>query len=295
MPLFSKRIAGWCALASLVVAVPVVAQSDLTIEPVRDGLFVLTGDGGNVAVRVTADGVILVDTGLRGRFSDIERLVASVTQQPIQQVVITHMHPDHTGGLAEISDDVEVIGHSATRDGMQRAGLPGEPRTVFDDELTLDVGEADVRVLHLGAGHTGGDAVVYFPDARAVHVGDLLHELAPFIDYSQGGSSAGWVAALDRILELDFAVAIAGHGQIMERDDVTAFRDQMEAVRARMREMIDGGALRRDVGPGITSANLTWTQYRGSPLFRSLAGLYDEVLAEMMQAGFRPHPGQFQN
>jgi glyoxylase-like metal-dependent hydrolase (beta-lactamase superfamily II) len=295
MPLFSKRIAGWCAVASLVVAAPVVAQSDLTIDPVRDGLFVLTGDGGNVAVRVTTDGVILVDAGLRGRFSEVERLVASKTQEPIRQVVITHMHPDHTGGLTEIPADVEVIGHSETRDLMRRAGFAGEPRTVFDDELTLDAGDAEVRILHLGAGHTGGDAVVYFPDARAVHVGDLLHELAPFIDYAQGGSSAGWVAALDRVLELDFDVAIAGHGQVMTRDAVAAFRDQMEAVRARMREMIDRGALRRDVGPGLTSTNLTWTQYRGSPLFRSLAGLYDEVLAEMMQSGFRPHPGQFQN
>ena len=295
MPLFSKRIAGWCAVASLVVAVPGAAQSEFAIEPVRDGLFVIRGDGGNVAVRVTTDGVILVDAGLRGRFADVERLVGSVTEEPIRQVVITHMHPDHTGGLADVDDDVEVIAHSATRDLMQRAGFPGEPRTVFGDELTLDVGDGEVRILHLGAGHTEGDALVYFPDARVVHVGDLLHELAPFIDYAQGGSSAGWVAALDRLLELDFDVVIAGHGELMDRADVTAFRDQLEAVRARMRVMIDGGALRRDVGPGLTTTNLPWTQYRGSPLFRSLAGLYDEVLAEMMRSGFRPHPGQFQN
>src|SRR5688572_16675613 len=252
MSLNSKRMAS-CVLVWLLAAAPLAAQSDLAIEPVRDGLLVIIGDGGNVAVRVTSDGVVLVDAGVRGRFADVERLVASVTQEPIRQVVITHMHPDHSGGTPETSDDVEVIGHSTTRDLMQRAGFPGGPRTMFDDELTLEVGDAEVRVLHLGAGHTGGDAVAYFPASRAVHVGDLLHELAPFIDYAQGGSSAGWVAALDRILELDFDVVIPGHGQLMDRDDVTAFRDQMETVRSRMRDMIERGALRRDVGPGIVA------------------------------------------
>jgi cyclase len=291
----STAIAIWFFAASVLVVTPVHAQSDLVIESVRDGLYMIRGDGGNVAARVTSDGVILVDTGLRGRFGELERLVATVTTEPIRFVVNSHMHPDHAGGNAEIPGAAAVVAHSVTRELMQRNGMPGLPGTVFTDETTLDLGDAEVRVLHLGAGHTGGDAVVHFPDVRAVHVGDLLHEIAPFIDYEQGGSSAGWVVALDRLLELDFDVAIGGHGAPMTREQVVAFRDQMEAVRARMRDMIARGALRRDVGPGIVSADLSWTLYRSSALFRSLAGLYEEILDEMMQSGFQPRPGQFQN
>ena len=115
-----------------------------------------------------------------------------------------------------------------------------------------------------------------------MHVGDLLHELAPFIDYEHGGSSAGWVAALDRLLDLDFETIIVGHGPIMGRQEVLAFRDQMVTVRSRMRDMIAAGALRRDVGPGIVSADLTWTHYRsGGFMARSLAGLYNEIAAEL--------------
>ena len=78
----------------------------------------------------------------------------------------------------------------------------------------------------------------------------------------------------------------------MDRDAVVAFRDQMETVRSRMGDMISRGALRRDVGPGLVSADLSWTQYRSSGLFRSMAGLYEEILAELRQSGFRPRPGQ---
>jgi len=288
-----RTVTGLAAFGLLAtVLVPSLsAQEPLTIESVDDGLWVIGGSGGNIAVRSTSGGVLLVDTGLRGRFAEVERLVATVTPQPIRQVVITHLHPDHTGGNAALGD-VEVIGHAATRDMMERNGFPGLPETVFTDEMTVEVGNAEVRVLSLGGGHTGGDAVVYFPDLGVVHVGDLLHEVAPFIDYEQGGSSAQWVAALDRLLELDFDVVIAGHGPLMDRADVVAFRDQLETVRSRVRDMISRGALRRDVGPGLVSSDLSWTQYRSSALFRSLAGLYDEILAEMVQSGFQPRPGQ---
>lgn len=268
------------------------AQEPLTLEAVAESLYVIRGDMGNVAVRVTTDGVVLVDTGLLGRFPEVERLVTSVTSQPIRYAINTHVHPDHTGGNQALSSQVEVVAHSVTRDLMERHGMSGLPRTVFTDDTTLGLGGTEVRVLHLGGGHTGGDVVAYFPDLRVVHAGDLLHELAPFIDYEQGGSSARWVAALDRLLEMDFGVAIAGHGALLDRDDVRAFRDQMATVRSRMGDMITRGALRRDVGPGIVAADLSWTQYRSSGLFRSLAGLYDEVLAELVQSGYRPRPGQ---
>ena len=270
------------ALVALLPPAPAQAQSDVTIEQVRDGLHVISGIGGNIAVRVTGEGAVLVDTGSPRRFDEVERLVASVTSEPIHYVINTHLHPDHTGGNPQVSDDVELAAHATTLDLMLRRGLPAPPRTVFTDERTFQMGDAEVRAVHLGAGHTGGDVVVYFPDLRVVHVGDLLHEVAPFIDYEHGGSSAAWVATLDRLLELDFDVVIAGHGPLMDRSDVVAFRHQMETVRTRIRDMIRDGALRRHVGARIVSEDLTWTHYRsGGFMARSLSGLYEELAAEL--------------
>jgi glyoxylase-like metal-dependent hydrolase (beta-lactamase superfamily II) len=270
------------ALFALLPAAPAQAQANATIEQVRDGLYVITGIGGNIAVRVTDEGVVVVDTGSPGRFEEVERLVAFVTSEPIRHVVNTHLHPDHTGGNQQVSDDIELLAHSATFDLMLRRGLPAAPRTVFSDERAIQIGDVEVRAMYLGAGHTGGDVVAYFPDLRVVHVGDLLHEVAPFIDYEHGGSSAAWVATLDRLLELDFDVVIAGHGPVMGRSDVVAFRDQMETVRTRIRDMIRGGALRRHVGARIVSEDLTWTHYRsGGFMARSLSGLYAELAGEL--------------
>ncbi|MEQ1856840.1 MAG: MBL fold metallo-hydrolase [Longimicrobiales bacterium] len=270
------------ALVALLSATPLQAQATATIEQVRDGLHVISGIGGNIVVRVTDEGVVLVDTGSPDRFEEVERLVASVTSQRIRYVINTHLHPDHTGGNPQVSDEVETTAHASTLDLMVRRGLPAPPRSVFTDERSFQMGDAEVRAVHLGAGHTGGDVVAYFPDLRVVHVGDLLHEVAPFIDYEHGGSSAAWVATLDRLLELDFDVVIPGHGPAMDRSDVVAFRDQMETVRTRVREMIRGGALRRHVGARIVSEDLTWTHYRsGGFMARSLSGLYEELAAEL--------------
>lgn len=277
---------GWrtliATLATLASAAPACAQELASIEPVRDGLYIISGAGGNIGVRVTAETVFLVDTGAPGRFAEVERLVSSVTSAPIRYVVSTHLHPDHTGGNALVPDGVEIAGHPATRDLMARNDLRGPPGTVFTEATTLTSGSVEVRALHLGTGHTGGDVVVYFPDLRAVHVGDLLHEVAPFIDYEHGGSSSGWVATLERLLELNFDVVIPGHGSLMGRTDVVAFRDQMLTVRSRMRDMISAGALRRHVGPGIVSPDLSWTHYRsGGFMARSLSGLYEEIAGEL--------------
>ncbi|HSH75542.1 MAG TPA: MBL fold metallo-hydrolase, partial [Longimicrobiales bacterium] len=145
-------------------------------------------------------------------------------------------------------------------------------------------GGVEVRAYHMGTGHTNGDAVIYFPDLRTVHGGDLLHGVAPFIDYANGGSSKGWVATVNNILALPFDTAIPGHGAIMSRADVTAFRNQMEAVRERMAALIRRGGLRRDVASEFVTPELSWTTIAtGLFMQRSVSGLYDEIWEEVRE------------
>jgi glyoxylase-like metal-dependent hydrolase (beta-lactamase superfamily II) len=134
----------------------------------------------------------------------------------------------------------------------------------------------------MGRGHTNGDAVVYFPDLNTVHGGDLLHGIAPFIDYGYGGSSRGWVGTINNILTLDFDTAIPGHGAIMQRSDVVNFRNQMEAVRARMAMLIRSGMRKDQASERIQDSSLSWTQQEdGLFMQRSIPGFYDEIAAEL--------------
>ncbi len=270
-------------LSGVLVATTVTgahAQNDLSIEQVKDGLYAIIGSGGNVGVRVTPEGVILIDDKFPRNFTEIQELVAQVSDQPVRYVINTHHHGDHAGGNVEYINIAEIIAHQNARDNMVKGDQDAPPRVVFTDQTAVYLGGVEVRAFYMGRGHTNGDAVIYFPDLRTVHGGDLLHGIAPFIDYGNGGSSSGWVSTLNNILALDFDTAIPGHGAIMDRDDVVNFRNQMEAVRTRMADLIRSGTPKSEASARIKTEELSWTMAEnGLFLQRSIPGFYDEIAA----------------
>jgi len=271
-----------CLFSTLVLCTGALAQNRLAIEPVKPGLYTITGPGGNVGVRVTSEGVILVDDKFPQDFEEIQQLVGQVSDLPVRYVINTHHHGDHSGGNVGYIDIAEIVAHQNARDNMVRGNQDAPPRMVFTDETAVYLGGAEVRAYYMGTGHTDGDAVVYFPDLNTVHGGDLLHGTAPFIDYANGGSSRGWVSTLNNILALDFDTAIPGHGSIMTREDVMSFRNQMEAVRSHMTDLIRGGMPRSEASVRIRNEALSWTMADdGLFMQRSIPGFYEEIVTEL--------------
>jgi glyoxylase-like metal-dependent hydrolase (beta-lactamase superfamily II) len=160
-----------------------VARQPLTMEKVTANLYVIFGNGGNVAVLPTSEGVILVDDKFDQDGPEIRAKVKSITDQPIRYIINTHHHPDHTGGnRAFLESSAEIIAHRNARATMVEQKMPGLPRITFSDEAQLFLGGQEVRVRYFGRGHTSGDALVFFPSEHAVHTGDLFVRGAPFID-----------------------------------------------------------------------------------------------------------------
>ena len=284
---FSQKITQICFVVTMMTAFavftsPANAQNRLSIAEVKDGLHMITGPGGNIGVRITSEGVILIDDKFPQDFDEIQSLVASVSNLPVRYVINTHHHGDHSGSNAGFLPIAEVIAHKNARENMIRGNQDGLPRIVYSGETSVFLGGVEVQVYHLGRGHTNGDSVVYFPDLKTVHGGDLLHGTAPFIDYGNGGSSHGWVGTMNNILAIDFDTAIPGHGAVMNRRDVLNFRNQMEAVRERMTSLIRNG-LESDDAPGeIIDEGLSWTQAEnGLFMQRSIPGFYEEISAEI--------------
>ena len=270
----------FCALVTVIVVTGQQAEP-LDIQEVKNGLFVVTGPGGNVGVRVTGNGVVLVDNKFERNHDAIMGHVRSVTNEPVTYVVGTHHHGDHMGGNPQFSTHADIIGHQNNRANMVRGDQPSPPNIVFSDETSIFLGDVEVRAYHFGQGHTNGDAVVYFPDLRTIHGGDLLHGTAPFIDYGNGGSSRAWISTLDAALELDWDTAIPGHGDVMSRSDVQTFRNQMVSVRARMSELIGSGVSRDEAADRLRTSDLSWTMAEeGLFMRRSIPGFYDEVAGE---------------
>jgi len=246
-------------------------QARLQIREVMDGLYILPGfdggqSGGNVAVRVTDDGVIIVDDKFPYSFDFITEQVASVTNQPIKYVLNTHHHDDHSGSNADFMPSAEVIAHKNARANIVRNNQPGAPRIMFADETAVFLGGAEVQMHHFGRGHTNGDAVVYFPDLRTVHTGDLFvygerldgTTLSPFWDFDNGGSVLEWPATLTRLLALDFDTVIPGHGPILTKADIRTFRGKLETVIDRVSSEIAAGATRDDIASRVDTTDLDW-------------------------------------
>ena len=241
------------------------------IRKIKDGLFVIPGydgavTGGNVAVRVTSEGTIIVDDRLPPSSKEIAGKVRSVTSQPIKYVLSTHSHGDHSGGHPEFINVAEIIAHRNNRANMVRNKQAAPPRLVFADQAAVFLGGVEVQAIHLGRGHTNGDAVIYFPDLRTVHTGDLVvwgkrtdgTILTPFVDRSNGGSLVQWITTLDGVLKLDFDTAIPGHGPVLTKDNVRTFRQNLVTLRQRMTEVVKAGVKKEDLGKRLKTDDLGW-------------------------------------
>jgi len=251
------------------------------IQMVKPGLYVVPGGGANSIVRVTSDGVILVDTKLPGEanYNALVAQIKSVTPQPIKVVIVTHHHADHTGNDDRfIAAGAQVIGHAALAsalDTYQFDPKPAKPTTTYDgNERVVRLGGVEVRVLHLGRAHTGGDSVVYFPDVKVVATSDAVTTgtQGPLADYAGGGSFAEWTRVLDAMLKLDFDTAVPGAGPVLTKADVQAFRTKFTTVMMRASELVQKGVPKEQLLMQLKTDDIGW-----APRVPQIDPFYEEL------------------
>ena len=234
----------------------------LKTEKVKGDLHLISGEGGNVAAYATAEGVVLVDDMFDRNHADILAQVKSITDKPLRYVINTHQHDDHAGGDFKMLPLAEVIAHRNVYANLKDIKRPyfedtpgtpiGLPRVTFSDRLDVHLGGRDVEAYYFGRGHTSGDIVVYFPELKAIHTGDLFisgsrRGVPIYVDSVQGGSLLEWTRTLDRTLQLDFDTVIPGHGPVTTKADLTRFNADIAAMRIRLQTMIKSGASRDQV------------------------------------------------
>src|ERR1700684_4402968 len=229
------------------------APAKLTLNKVKDDLYEIEGDGGNVAVYITNEGVILIDDKFDQDHEGIVEQVKSVTNQPIKYIINTHYHSDHSGGNTKFLPTAEIISTANARTNIlehkQSNAAPGmsPARITFTTETAVYLGGKEVRAYFLGRGHTNGDAVIYFPALRVLHTGDLMAGTSPLIDYNGGGSVVEWTKTLDGALKLDFDTVIPGPGSVTNKAGLKTYRDNVEKLRQRAPGLIHQGKAQADV------------------------------------------------
>lgn len=243
-------------LAAAGLGAAACAQGDETeydSTELRGGVVMLSAQGaGNLALVYGADGVFLVDDQLPGRGPALEAAIAEIAGEGVPRFVLnTHWHRDHAGSNAHFAGHgAAVAGHHNIRarilesDDEWTMEEGAAPILTFGEDMHFHVNGLTVKAVHVPAAHTDGDALVYFEEADVLHMGDVLFSgLFPFIDLESGGSVDGYLAGLERGLEIagpDTRI-IPGHGPLSTRADIEASLAMLRAARGDVADLVEQG------------------------------------------------------
>jgi len=257
-------------------------KAGATVEKIRllkPNLYMITGGGANTLVRVTTEGLIVVDTKNPGdeNYNRVMEEIKSVSNLPVKYVFNTHHHPDHVGTNQKFIDaGAQVVALEALKTNMASDGrtkdIPGRPTVTFAKDYDLKFGGAEVQAHSYGRGHTGDDTMVYFPDLKVVMVSDQITDATPIVDFANGGSAVEWTQILDGVLKLDFDMAIPGRGEPKTRAEVEAYRTKFATLITRAKDAIKAGATKDQLAMQVKTDDLGWMFNAGF-----YGSLYDEL------------------
>ena len=230
------------------------SKVQIKVTKVSGNIYMLEGAGGNIAASVGNDGIVIVDD----EFAPLAEKIAAalknlgITDKPVRFVINTHYHGDHTGGNANFAKDGStLIAQDNVRKWLEAGGVAGNggsvkmenkpaekaalPIITFEHDVTVHLNGEDIRALHFPAGHTDGDAIIYFPQNNVVHMGDdFVRYGFPFIDVAAGGTVQGMIAACEKSIEqlpADVKI-IPGHGALSNVDDVRVYIKMLKETSA---------------------------------------------------------------
>jgi glyoxylase-like metal-dependent hydrolase (beta-lactamase superfamily II) len=220
------------------------SKVQIKVTRVSGGVYMLQGQGGNIAASVGDDGIAIVDDQFAPLAGKIRAALKDITGKdtPVRFVINTHYHGDHTGGNADFSGTSTIIAQDNVRKRLAAGGPSGNgsslhnenkpaakaalPIITFEHDVTVHLNGEDIHALHFPEGHTDGDSIIFYPQSNVVHMGDdFVRYGFPFIDVESGGSVQGMIAACENVipqLPRDVKV-IPGHGDLSSLDDVRAY------------------------------------------------------------------------
>jgi cyclase len=261
-------------LALLLSSLPALAlaqtSSDVQTLKVQGNIYLLTGAGGNIVVQAGDQGILVVDTGLAAMSDKVVAAIRQLSPRPIQYIINTHVHPDHTGGNdavrkagltyvganvtgnltdagagAQIYAQDNVLKRMSAPTGVQSSVPFGSwpTETYLSGRKQLFFNNEPVEIIYQPAAHTDGDSIVLFRRSDVVVAGDIFVTTSyPFIDRERGGTIQGEIDALNNLMEIAVpglqdeggTYIVPGHGRICDQPDLLEYRDMVTIIRDRI-------------------------------------------------------------
>ncbi len=233
MAVVAAGVAMMAGRGLLAQAQPPAGPNVAGIEKVKDGLYMITGGGGNTAAYLTPDGVVLVDTKLANWGQAILDKVRTVSDKPITHIINTHTHGDHVGSNEFFPASVEVVAHANVSTSMARMPAFADPAKkhafpdkTYTDRMTVLSGNDAIDLYHFGPAHTNGDTFVVFRRLRVMHGGDAFSAKGtPLLDRNNGGSGVTYPETIAKAIAGVKGVdtVIPGHSTVMTWQDFVDF------------------------------------------------------------------------
>ncbi len=228
---------------------------EIKTTQVAAGVYMLEGRGGNIGVSAGPDGILIIDDQYAPLADKIKAALKALNSGELKFVLNTHWHGDHTGGNAIFGKQATIVAHRNVRQRLmteQRRGeriTPPAPKEAWpvitvDSSLSVHFNNEEIKVLHFPKGHTDGDCVVFFVNSNVVHMGDAFFVARfPFVDQVSGGSVAGLIKNIERIIGMlpaDVKI-IPGHGPLSTLADLKSYHEMLVETTAIVRQNMAGG------------------------------------------------------
>ncbi len=231
---------------------------EIKTTQLSDHTYMLEGAGGNIGISVGEDGVFIIDDQFAPLSEKILTAIKAISDKPLNFLVNTHHHGDHSGGNEHMAKaGATIIAHNNVKkrlESQQRDGSfkPKEaiPVITFNDRLNITINDETIAVFHVANAHTDGDSILYFTESNVLHTGDTyFNGRYPYIDLNSGGSVTGYIEAAKRGLMVidDDTKIIPGHGKISNKEEYKSFLTMLETIRDNVKKAIDDGKTENEV------------------------------------------------
>ncbi len=247
------------------------------VERLAENVYLFTNSSHRSLLVVTDEAVLATDP--QGSQANAERFVEVIremTDAPIGHVVYSHHHGDHILGGAAFPADTEFIAHRNAEPHL--AGSEARPvdRYVGDNE-TIDVGGLQVRLIYPGPSETDNSLIILVPERRVAFMVDAVAVRTLPWRTMDGADPRDWIAALERLDELDFDILAPGHGPTGRKSDVRENIDYLQALIAAVQERIDRGQTLEEIQNTLKLPEYAdWVRY-DEHFKENIQGVYREL------------------
>tara|TARA_B100000965_G_scaffold41637_1_gene30583 strand:- start:3577 stop:4560 length:984 start_codon:yes stop_codon:yes gene_type:complete len=266
-------------------------------QPLKDGLGVIFGYGGNILVSVGEDGVLIVDSQFPEVFDTILGEINKMGGDSVDYVINTHFHFDHAEGNRAFGPlGADIIAHENSidyfRNGtdinmvgvvwpQQPYELLATPRVTYKDEMSMHLNGHTIKIMHYGPAHTSGDSFIYFEESNVIHLGDVANLTGlPFIDAGNGGTLEGMIFSIREVMKIinEDTLIVPGHGEVSDINDLEEYVSKMETAYERLIVLKEKGLSLEEVMELDPAADIfpsspfdAGTGYKASQLFADRA------------------------